>query len=554
MRICLVSSNLGPSLERLGHEVLTFPEKELTPIFDIQVALHKRDFKPDLLFQSEALGQRILLKGLGTLPCRKIFWSIDTHLNLFWHLYYLRLFDGVATPHVSLLERLRTPLPPILRLARHGWELPWRGFSARARDIGFVGRISKERPLRGWLIDFLQTRYNTDIASNLSFKEMLAFYRDTRLAPNESILGEVNFRLMETASCGCLPFSPDLGADQDALFEKGREIQTYSNILELESLLDHFLARPELAERKARLCWERVQREHLPTHRAQALLGFATELPQRPLSKKEGPTAFWLTVWNLHRAGRFPITQTALGDALELLPPTAECFCARLSFLVYYKQLSKALSRAAALLQNGDYADDTEANLACSATCLLAGNFDLARQFWYRQCKSMHMEAARPESELELMLLWSQTLQREGALAIPGVSYDPTRHLPTSALECLYLGQHFTPDNLELTRQFDALFARIPGLSYYRLGTLSELSLHNRGNWRYALSLGMTNLQAFRPRQGLDEVALAWDLADKQGKENAFLRALQGIDPKGLILAAIRSLAAERTNNTPEHS
>lgn len=527
----------------MGHEVLQLDVPELTPVFDLKEALAQRNFKPDLIFQAESLGKRVFLTGLNSFSCPKIFWSVDTHLNLFWHVYYMRLFDGVATPHVSIFNRLRSSCPPLLRLPRAGYALPWKPHEQRSHCLSFVGRLTEHRPLRTWFSEFLQQNFNADIVQNLSLQEMLKLYLDSRLAPNESIYGEVNFRLMEAASCGCLVFSQNTGEDQDTLFEPGREIQIYENVLELQSLLDFFIKNPAVAERKARLAWERIQREHLGGHRAQAVLDFAETLPSSALKGAQAGVAFWLSLWNLYKAERFTIDPNLIEKSFEILPQNSEVASARLGFLHYTGRTQEALRLAAKNLAAKRHAAEMEYNLSGSSLGVLAEEFTIAKQFWYRHCKSHNEEPKRPESPQQLMLLWAQALKREGVLCNPGLAFDAKRHLPSSALECMYLALDCGPRDLDLLRQIDATFALIKGYNYFRLGTLSELSLHNRGNWRYGLSLGMANLEAFRLSQGLEEVALAWQTACDQGKEQIFFRVLKGLDPKGLVLAAMQQRA-----------
>lgn len=546
MRICATPGPLNVALKNMGHEVLLLDDVHAPQVLDLEQELARRNFSPDLVLQTEHLGQRVLLKGLSSLSCPKIFWSLDTHLNLSWQLPYMRLFDAVATPHASIMERLRVPHPPTLRLAKPGHDVPWRPHEQRGHSISFVGRFTSQRPLRKWLASFLEERYAAHIDQDVPFREMLELYADTRLAPNESILGEVNFRLMETVSCGCLTFSQNVGPDQDALFEPGREIMLYENVLELESLLDHFLEHPESAERKARRAWERLRAEHLPRHRAQALLDFVQETPLNSATGSEAKTAFWCCIWNLYRAERFSIQPDVLENALATLPQTAEVQSARLAFLVFRQRLPEAARLAATLLAAEVHPHDLEFNLHGSTVGLLAEQWKLAKQFWLRHCRAMKKNLEPPASPQHLLLLWAKVLTREDALATPGFTYDPGRHLPASAVECLYLAQEKGPQNLELTRQMDALFAQLKGSPYFRLGTLSELTLHERGNWRYGLSLGLINLQSFRRKQGIEEVTLAWRTAREQGKENAFFRVLDGMEPKGLALAAIKGVAAQR--------
>ncbi len=547
MRICAFSLSIGPALQRMGHEVLLFDQLQLPSVFDLKRELAARSFSPELIFQEEHLGRRVLLKGLEFFDCPKVFWSIDTHLNLFWHVYYFRLFDGVATPHASMLKQLAGFHTPLLRMARFGYKLPWKSHAERTHPMAFVGRFSGHRPRRTWLADFLRTQYNAAVFQDISMQEMFQTYRDTRLAPNESIMAEVNFRLLETASCGCLCFSQQVGEDQDALLAPGREFQVYEDVLELKSLLDHFLAHPELAEQKARAAWERVQKEHLVEHRAQDLLDFVASLPSpgAGLRGAQAAAAFWLTIWNLYRAQRCQITPGAIESTFKTLPQSPELRSAQMGLLFFEKRTHDALALAAQTLAANDFPRDIECNLAGSCLGILADEWSIAKQFWYRHCKRRGLEPPRPESPVRLLLLWATEVKRMGALLNAGFVFDNSRHLPQTAYECLFLAQSLEPGNLDITRQMDTLFAHKQRFDYMRLGILSLLSLHQRDNWRFALALGHLNLRSYRLHEGLEEIALAWEIAGKQNMRRSLLRTLQGLDPKGHILAAIQAMAGE---------
>jgi NodT family efflux transporter outer membrane factor (OMF) lipoprotein len=119
-----------------------------------------------------------------------------------------------------------------------------------------VGRVTAQRPARGWLLDFLTRQYGErglKLASDVNFGQMLELYGDSRLAPNESIMGELNFRLFEASSTGCLVLGQDLGPEQEALFEPGRDMEVFGHVAGLKSRLDFLLKNPRVAQAKARI-------------------------------------------------------------------------------------------------------------------------------------------------------------------------------------------------------------------------------------------------------------------------------------------------------------
>lgn len=544
MRICTTAGPLAIAFEELGHEVLVLRPRELPNIVDIKQELERRSFVPDLLFQAESLGRRIFYQGLEKLDCPKIFWAIDTHLNFFWHEHYMRCFDAVATPHVSLLEHLPKMSSCVVRLPWYGQARPWKPHSQRKHDVAFVGRITEHRPLRQWLVGFLETHCNAKIAQDISFMDMLRVYEDTRLAPNESITCEVNFRLLEAASCGCMVCSQNVGTDQDAVFEPGKEIKTYDNVLELREQLDYFRNRPDEAEALAHNAWERVQKEHLPRHRAQALLECAAGLSSDTQDSSRTCLHFWLAVWQFYRANRLEIQSDSLEKALWQFPSAPAVLSARLGFLVFKQRYPEAVPLAMRLLQDDTLMADLQLALAVSAVGLLAEEWPLARQAWLRYGKAHKMDAPIPESPVQLLQNWVKVLMRQGRITNWSFPFDNKLHLPGTATECLHLAQVYEPHNLELVRLLDRAYAAAKGGHYFRLSTLSDLSLHERDSWRHSLALALVNLQSYRLQQGLEELLLARDIATRQGQAVSFWRALQGKDSSGLAKAALLQLAA----------
>jgi len=559
MRICATAGPVADALHRMGHEVLTLRHQDLPPVFDLPEELERRDFTPDLVLQTESLSHRTLYRGLGELDCLKVFWSIDTHLNLFWQQHYFRLFDGIATPHASLLEpagpgQEPRALPPVLRLPWYGEQRPWKPHATRQNDVAFVGRVTEHRPLRQWLAAFLQEHCDAAVAQDLTREQMFRLYEDSRLAPNESIACEVNFRLLETASCGCLCLSQNVGPDQDALLEPGEELLVYDDVLELQEQLDRCLRSPADAETMARKAWERVQREHLPWHRAASLLDFVQGLGRCAATGDEARLHYALAFRELHRAGRMDAPAGILESRLETLPQTWETRRALLGLLLEQGRLQEALARAAAVLSEQAPEDAALYNLAGSCVWLLAEQWPLARQFWLRQCKATGRLEGVPDTPQQLLLHWAGLLDRKGLLTNWGSPFQPGLHLPSCAVECLQLAQHLGADKLEVMRRLDRVYARTRGGHYYRLGTLSELSLHEPAAWRHGLALGRVNLQSYRLRQGLEELLMAWRTASAQGREASFFRTLQGHDPRGLSRKALLDFVRQspETINTPE--
>ena len=592
LRVCLVHAfgPLGPALKQLGCEVLSL-SPDHSGLFDLPAELRRHGFEPDLLLQRERLGPRLLLSGLHTLPCVRAFWAIDPHLNAFWHAPYAQLFDLVFSTQRRWMPQLAACGPVCLRhLPWHAPDQPFTPFQSRAHLAGFVGRLGPTRPARTWLAELMRGLLGEGFAlrDNLDFQPMLDFYGDTQVVPNESITGEVNFRLFEAAGCGCVVLAQDLGPEQAELFEPGREMLVCADALELAENLSLLAKRPRLAEAMGRAAWERAQAEHLPQARARAILHEANLAPRRMLGADASRLWLALAQAGLCEAERLPgQAESVLAELTELSKYSALAEqsllgavrdAAPLLLLNARLRLAHSLGRTgevAALLQQVEAQAETlppldaghGLSLALTCCALLLGlggpqrlptdvpralrfaaraRVDLG-DFGFDVCDDVCDDGSGPGSgeggdedvAFRLLLAWARRLDAAHTPARGGFGFDAAKHLPASASECLHCALALRPgDTTALRASIDAL-GREPGAEALRLGLLSDLGLRQRDDWRIGLELGLVNLQAFRPGPGLDEIRMAAHLAEAQGQAEHFLQALAQADANGHLRRAL---------------
>ncbi len=270
--ILSVNGNLDNELRNMGHEVTSVTISK-SGLYSALELLNIHNINPDYFIQRESLAYKIVFYDAYKMPCRTAFWSIDTHLNYSWQMYYGFLFDTFLTPHKSFIERLNKNWQHsnMQRLAQNGHTRSFMAHNQREHKINFVGRLQGTRPQRERIATLLLDKYHINIIDNISFGSMLELYDNTCIIPNEAIANEVNFRLLEGASCGACVISPNVGQDQDVLFEANKEILIYNNIEELQSHIDYCLANPQFCEQIGHAAWQRVQNEHSSKHRAKQL-------------------------------------------------------------------------------------------------------------------------------------------------------------------------------------------------------------------------------------------------------------------------------------------
>lgn len=547
MNICLVSvaHPIAQALEHSGHAVLHLMPKA-GRVLDLAAALHERSFDPDLILQQEVLADRILLSNLDAFPCPKLFWAIDPHLNAFWQAAYARLFDVVLSTQKRWLPELRARGAAQAEwLPWFGRQLDWIPFGKRTHDIGFVGRLTGQRPARQWFVEFLAQRFpgRVFLARDLKYADMIEAYRQTRLAPNESIFGEVNFRLFEAASAGCLVLNQDLHEELDGLFSPGLEIEVFGEVVELGERLGHLLADQHRAQATARAGYERIAASHLPGHRAARILEIAQAAGRNAATGPEAEAWLWLAAFALWEAGRMPLDPGRLARALPALPPTPQALSALVRFQVGSNRQEEAAQTLTAILAGNLHPASLELDLAGSVAALGLGLRDQARQFWLRWLKhgtGPRAPAETPADGKHLLRLWAHELRRAGIVLRPGFPFDERLHLPATAVECLLSVLKDEPEELAVLRELDAMLVNFRGVEQSRVGLLSVLTLHERRDWRLGLEIGLCDLRSFRREAGLEELRVALSLAESQNQAKAFLRVLKARDPRGYVWAALR--------------
>ncbi|MCL2122498.1 MAG: glycosyltransferase [Desulfovibrionaceae bacterium] len=514
---------MSAPMREAGHTVLAVHPPP--GLHSLQELLAKHTFIPDMIFQAETLGPRVIFTDLPALPCPKLFWSVDSHLNMFWHRHYGRLFDCVLSPHISLhsMQPEDWRLPRLARFAKEGTARPFQRHSRRKRVLAFVGRLSGDRGPRRNMLHILASR-GLEPLDGLSPEAMLALYDDTRILPNESLCAEVNFRLMEGASCGCCLLTPDVGEDQDALLEPGKECLIYTNGLELLEQIDQLAARPELTEAIGRAAWQRIQAEHLPRHRVAAILREANNAGSAVQGEKAA-LHLLMCIVQLTRAGIF-IEDPKITDARLRASSHPLAFAARVQLASETGQTELCARLLQEALLAGFGANRLDVDGICSFAAIQTHDLGIAKQFWYRYHQNgTRQKAKKPESPYHICLLWAQEYMRRGRLAQPGLPFKPGS-CPESALEALLLAGRFAEGNNEWRRLLAGL-EHIPR-SYPQLyaDTMLELDRCAPRNWRTGLRAALALFRICALPEGERVLFRSWNNAAAAGREQAFLTML----------------------------
>ena len=563
MNIFCIDCPYAKQLEALGHKVLA---PEFTPgVIYLPSILQMHNFKPDLFIQYERLSARTFMGGIDKMPCPTVFVSVDSHLNMFWHKYYAKLFDLLLTPHVSLFNNLpkEERLPQVRRFGPGGYRQLFKSFDNRRHDLSFVGVLTEHRPARSAMVQLLAEKsalYSPD--KFLPHEAMLELFADSRMIPNESIAREVNFRIFEAASCGSLVLSQNIGEDQNAHFEPGIEFETYDNALELVDKIRFYTKNQSAAADIGRAAWERVQSEHLPEHRA-AQLAASAQAARRRAEGAEADISFWLTLAQMARNGTHPLPVQwfvdnhrhydkdglVAGMKLRLLMEGSHQGNPMFSHEFAGRYKEEAVETLRELLRSGDYADSLECNLAGAMASLALRHYGWAKAFWKRQTASPREQGSAAayvarenmDGPYGHYMTWARLLMTMGRDAQVGFNFRMGLGiLPGSAFECLVMAQsEAMPEQDSWLMEMHKICARVPGFAYWDMGLLAEISLKYPDRWIHQLQYGLSSIVNYRIEAGLFELVESRDKAVKSGEIDYFNTVLEGAPSSGYILAAL---------------
>ncbi len=530
--------NCTPSLVKafveMGFEVDQVYVQEGT--LDLPAMLNARQFDPDLILQQESLGRRLFLNGLHKLNCVKIFWSIDTHMNFFWHRYYADLFDCLLTTQKKYIPELRK-----LCETRVEW-LPWLGnlsgvgiagggiipHSRREHDLSFVGRVSSHRRSRLWFVDFLKSHYNLNFEDNLNYQQMMELYRNTRIAPNEALFGEVNFRLFEAASCGCAVVTPDVGGGLGELFEIGKEIAVYNDVLELKDIIDRFEKDPSLSGSFGMAAYARVLKDHRPDSRAAVVRDIAQKTTVRSIPEERAELLLCMSEFLLSESGGYKVDWDHLLKRFLGLGRSEMRDVALLRIFARSGMSDLFMGIARPYLDKSLSSVDCYFNMSASLGALKLGLWEVAKHFWYSVHASSRPDTVvRPENEVHILKLWGDVSFKKGLRIRSGVAFNEVKDIPSCASDCFFAALHKDPSDKEIYRRLDSIFNGVKGGEPTRLGFLSHLSLHYPEDWRISAEVAVTSLKVFRLQEGLRELENAKELAYMAGQTRFFKRKIE---------------------------
>ncbi|SMP80812.1 Glycosyl transferases group 1 [Desulfonatronum zhilinae] len=287
MRILSVGgTDFVPAWRNMGHHVLTMGKgaghdvtlEHLIGPRELWEILSARDFRPELTVWVDRC-RPLEVFGLERLPGVVVGYSIDQYCNP-WHVPYSWAFDLFLVAQKDYLKLFWDP---------RAWrECRWFPLYCRLdvdrdpgveRDIpvSFVGTLNPPlNPNRG---PFLR-RFRQTCPTIVQQGAYAPIFGRSRIVINQSVVGELNFRLFQAAACGAAVLTEDVENGLRDAFVPGEEILIYpSNDASAAACIAHeALADPERLGEIARRGKRRVQRDHSATIRAREIIQLVEEL------------------------------------------------------------------------------------------------------------------------------------------------------------------------------------------------------------------------------------------------------------------------------------
>ncbi|SHN71023.1 glycosyltransferase [Desulfovibrio litoralis] len=554
MKILCVDCLFAKLLKQRGHEVLEL--NNVHGILSLPHFLKSKNFFPDLIIQQENIKIRLILSGLEEVDCLKLFWSIDTHINLHWQIYYFKLFDAVLTPHYSWLKKLeKINLPLFFRLPLPAPFLSYKAYENRTEELSFVGRFTKFRPLRQRLKDAYALLGYQNFIEEISYRDMLKLYSNTKLVPNESLGYELNLRIFESAGAGAVVLAQNIGEDQDAVFEPQKECVIWHDIIELFDLTKYYLKNESLAKKISEAGYARVQKEHLIEQRLNTLLYFMKNITQNTRNKVEDRKNLWLSLVQLVRNNMLDFSYLDLLGAADGLADDCLMVAFKIILLTENQQYDDArrlihsFSTNKELCVNVFSSDYLLLLSSCSASAMFQDDFNLAKYFllmYYNELvKSNEAQAlilfnqvnCQPISEFELCLSWARLFENKEILSWIGFKFYPYRknseeknnfeyraYMPQCSLSWLLTAKTYKQDQ-NLKKYLEALVEKTNGLSSIYQDELSDFivkSANSSLQWRFLTELGVKKLEQCQFGEGLSDIKTAFQLATEKNIQANF--------------------------------
>lgn len=289
MRLLLLNHSwLAPELTELGHQVISAGTQ--TKFLDVNIARHELSyaellaelpsgFEPECLIYYDDSGIP-WLNDLERIDIPKVFFSVDTHHHHGWHRYYAALFDYVLVAQKNHLATFdQNP-------GKVEWFPPWATrmlAPEKTKDIDVCFRGSLDHELHPKRAAFF-AELSAHVAGDFGSGDYAAVYPRAKVVVNETVNGDLNFRVFEGLISGALLVTPDDSPGLTELFADKEDLLIYesNNASSAAAAITWALSHDTDRERIGNSGREKALRFHSSKSRARRL----DELLRKPLTRE----------------------------------------------------------------------------------------------------------------------------------------------------------------------------------------------------------------------------------------------------------------------------
>jgi hypothetical protein len=278
-------------LRQAGYKVLTcgIGDQFDVPLPSIYLSITEilmylpADFQPHVILYLDN-GAPLTIRKLTQSPCVNLFYSVDTHHMAFAQQELVHIFEHIFVAQKDYLH--------LFDQEKSSWLPVWasksvngKHYQHRNKSAIFVGTLNPE--LNPQRVTFIQ-----DISKlcPLLIKQgnFELYFPEMQIALNQTVSGDLNFRVFEAMGSGCLLMTEDSTNGLKVLFTPQEHLITYpkGETAVVAQLINYYLNNTAIAAEIAQRGHKEIIEKHLAQNRAQAILDTLEMISSHDLPNK----------------------------------------------------------------------------------------------------------------------------------------------------------------------------------------------------------------------------------------------------------------------------